>query len=370
MIKWTCPSCRRAFDLPDAAFPLTCVCGFDAKTPSDSLQGAGPGAARRAVNFTKAAFSHVALGGTRATQEERERRFSICESCDKHYNGTACTHPQCGCMIGNKEAFVDKLSWEEQRCPLGRWHRPEYVTLERLAQDCRVLAAKLPPDLAGVVGVARSGMHPATVLAMLLHVPLYALRSTHGDIIDAGRGWRLGDRSPGGPLVVVDDTRMTGRSLSRAQAIVAQHLLDRDVRYAVVYRNPRVKQLPQISYYARDLEPPHFLEWNMYNSIHAPHLATCAETLLRYPMLRAPVKLVLAVGDRMAAEAALAARGMSAERLETHPGGDGDALARWKAGVLDGTRLTYYVEDDDAQARQVAGLTGRIVICPTSRAVY
>ena len=55
-----------------------------------------------------------------------------------------------------------------------------------------------------------------------MHLPLFILRECEGDIIDAGHGWRLGHHKPDGPLLVVDDTCMTGRSVRHSRVARSQ----------------------------------------------------------------------------------------------------------------------------------------------------
>jgi hypothetical protein len=79
-----------------------------------------PSLAARVGGFMAAAGRHVASGATRATQEEVDRRFAICQSnkCG-FYDGRTCR--KCGCFVSNKRQLVSKLSWAEQSCPIGLW---------------------------------------------------------------------------------------------------------------------------------------------------------------------------------------------------------------------------------------------------------
>ena len=53
--------------------------------------------------------------------------------------------------------------------------RPRFISTTQLITGALRLVPRLPPDLSAVVGVARSGLLPATALATALHLPLYAL---------------------------------------------------------------------------------------------------------------------------------------------------------------------------------------------------
>lgn len=77
-----------------------------------------PTAIQKAANFAAAAARHVAAGMPIATDEERERRYAICQQC-QHFDGSACT--LCGCPVVRERKFVSKLSWADQHCPAGKW---------------------------------------------------------------------------------------------------------------------------------------------------------------------------------------------------------------------------------------------------------
>lgn len=69
-------------------------------------------------NFAKAATKHITSGLPQTSDEEKERRASICDSCDEldreQYRCNVC-----GCWLKYK------ISWRDQECPLGKWPKPE-----------------------------------------------------------------------------------------------------------------------------------------------------------------------------------------------------------------------------------------------------
>jgi len=78
----------------------------------------------RIGNFTKAFVQHVSTGAKYVDQAEVTRRHSICESCtgpEGFFNGTHCTHKDCGCPITSTGGFLDKLAWASSSCPIGKW---------------------------------------------------------------------------------------------------------------------------------------------------------------------------------------------------------------------------------------------------------
>jgi hypothetical protein len=74
--------------------------------------------AAKARNFATSAAKHLASGMPRASDEEIARRFAICQACE-HFDGKACR--QCGCPVVREKKFLSKLSWANEKCPVGKW---------------------------------------------------------------------------------------------------------------------------------------------------------------------------------------------------------------------------------------------------------
>lgn len=77
-----------------------------------------PSTLEKAKNFAASAARHVAAGMPMATDDEVARRFAICQQCE-HFDGKACG--KCGCPIVREKRFVSKLSWANEKCPVGKW---------------------------------------------------------------------------------------------------------------------------------------------------------------------------------------------------------------------------------------------------------
>ena len=80
--------------------------------------GAAPSLIQKAKNFATSAAKHVKAGMPRASQEQIDARFQICQGCE-HFDGKACK--KCGCPIKREQAFVSKLAWANEKCPVGKW---------------------------------------------------------------------------------------------------------------------------------------------------------------------------------------------------------------------------------------------------------
>lgn len=69
-------------------------------------------------NFANAASEHISSGMKLASDKTLLDRYNICEDCEFFKNGSC---SQCGCPVYRHKKFISKLSWAEQRCPVGKW---------------------------------------------------------------------------------------------------------------------------------------------------------------------------------------------------------------------------------------------------------
>lgn len=157
-----------------------------------------------------------------------------------------------------------------QECPDRVDHsaRRKWITNSELVAD----TLSLIPPLCGydsIIGVARSGLTPAALLAQMLHRPLYMLRQTDNDIVHAGHGWRLcGQKISLGRALLVDDTIGSGLSIQRALNIAANLGVECDT--CVIYQHPEAGY--QARHFAKYLPNPHVLEWNVGNSPYSDRI--------------------------------------------------------------------------------------------------
>lgn len=269
--------------------------------------------------------------------------------------------------------------------------RPIYVTWSQRLRDTIALADKIPPTVTAIAGVPRSGMFAAGLLAELLHLSLHAIHP-HAGLQPLASGWRHSEPDDG-LLVVVDDTIATGKSFRRLPPVDREHLR------AVVYASPQ--GIRHVDIWERILPTPHYLEWNLFNSVYSPHLATdfdgvlCAdpppgvtdgsceyerwlqEAPIRQRPRRVPIPLIATARLRQyrrITEIWLARHGITCDHLVMW---DGDPAARWtdhgaakmKAAAYAASTARLFVESDQAQAQRIHELTGKTVIC-TSGTVF
>lgn len=286
----------------------------------------------------------------------------------------------------------------------------EWTSTTTLVQDTISLIAKLPPNLSGIAGIPRSGILPASVLAMYLHLPLYELSPQHG-LRQIGHGSRGGvwggDRN--GPLLVVDDTIYGGGAMRRAR----QQMAGRNALFAAIY--PTAWTVNQVDYYARILPSLQLLEWCHFNNgvwvghaseasygsgiatdfdgilCHDPDVpdADAGEGLDRYrhwlvnakprwlPRLFPARLVVTARLERWRAEteAWLRRWGVRWEKLIMHPARTASErnqsdVAAWKAEHYRNCGCGFFLESDPRQAERIAQLSRKSVVCPPTGQVW
>lgn len=290
----------------------------------------------------------------------------------------------------------------------------EWVSLAQLVAATRRLASRLPGNIAGIVGIPRSGMIPASILATLLQSPLYELTGDGSirPLNHGGRGHLLGwAGAADGPFVVVDDTIYGGGSMNEVRRKTAQHR-DRLI-YAAVFVRPEVAGLVDI--HEQVLPSPHLLEWNFFNSgvlvgasidpvlwggaaldfdgilCHDPtvpdgdegpsedaYVSWLTSATPRWLPRRLPVKCIITARLerwRSETEEWLRAHGVNWDRLIMHPAQrmserNASDVAAWKAEQLLACGCRLFMESDPRQAERIHHLSGLPVICPDAEQVF
>ena len=273
--------------------------------------------------------------------------------------------------------------------------RPRFIPTTQLVADALRLVGRLPPDLSAVVGVARSGMLPGSALATALHLPLYALDQERGLVRDIGHGWRMRqNQRRNGPVLVIDDTTGSGRSLRMTQEALNRcggAFRRSQVITASVYCNPESALKPDL--WVEDLHLPHILEWNMFNSIVTSVAAFDLDGIIchdettggepgtpLYLPRREPVHIITGrpERDRKATLAWLAKWGvrvasLTMGRWDECPGWE--RIAEYKAEAVRRFAATaherpfgppMYVESCPRQAKRIADRAGVLTACPAT----
>lgn len=291
------------------------------------------------------------------------------------------------------------------------YNTTNFLTVNDLASDSVKLASLIPPDTKAIVGVARSGMTPANIVATMLHLPVLAVRQTKNDIIQVGNGWRMGGNShiavnTDARVAVIDDTTMTGNSFKAIDPLLKKTF--KNYVTASVYVNPLASRKPD--FYVHELPWPHILEWNLFNSVLSHNCATdfdgvlchdcagwqdddgknyrnfIANAVPRYLSRKVPIPLIITARIekyREETEAWLKKHGINFHRLVMHPAKTlaerrREDIAAYKAYHFEywakrhqpRPRPTMFIESEPHQAERIAEITNRLVVCPSNATVY
>jgi hypothetical protein len=73
---------------------------------------------KKIFNFIKALCFHIGAGMPKASKKQILHRFDICIRCTSFHKNQCL---ECGCNINNKQIFMNKLAWADQKCPLDKW---------------------------------------------------------------------------------------------------------------------------------------------------------------------------------------------------------------------------------------------------------
>lgn len=145
-----------------------------------------------------------------------------------------------------------------------------FISNEMFINDC-INFANLLCKISGVVGIPRSGMIAASIIASILNVPLYSL--TNNIVVKLSSysnngGYRMQfmkDEISKYPILIVDDTLANGNESERIRnLLIKQNFNNKNFIMSVIYANPNNAHKTDCFY--KTLTFPHLLEWNIFNS--------------------------------------------------------------------------------------------------------
>lgn len=123
----------------------------------------------------------------------------------------------------------------------------------------------IPRDIDLVVGVPRSGMMPANLLALYLNKPFTDLHSfINGHIYKAGARSQFFDNNGGSKkILVVDDSVASGSALNEVKELLKEQSKKFDIKYCTVYMSPGKEKM--VDYYFETVALPRYFQWNIMN---------------------------------------------------------------------------------------------------------
>jgi uncharacterized HAD superfamily protein/hypoxanthine phosphoribosyltransferase len=122
----------------------------------------------------------------------------------------------------------------------------------------------LPRDFDLVVGIPRSGMFPANLLALYLNLPVTDLDSfRNGHIYKAGERGQFLDMKRFKKVLVVDDSIASGSALRKCKEQLKELDTHFDIRYCAIYVIP--SKTDMVDYYFEAVPLPRYFQWNILN---------------------------------------------------------------------------------------------------------
>lgn len=123
---------------------------------------------------------------------------------------------------------------------------------------------KYPHDVDLIVGVPRSGMLPANLLALYLNKPYTDIDSfIEGRTLGAGYRQKYIDKSTTNKILIVDDSILGGGALRKAKDKLKKKEGEYTLIYSVVYSTKESAKLVDI--YCEIVERPRVFQWNFFH---------------------------------------------------------------------------------------------------------
>ena len=280
-----------------------------------------------------------------------------------------------------------------------------YRSVADLGHDVRRNLHRLPRDLDVVVGIPRSGLLAASLVALALNLPLADLDGfVEGRLLASGKTRRRPALDRGFAelrhALLLDDSIHTGGSMAEARARLAALPPGLRVTASAIYAAPDSLGLVDLAF---EIVPqPRVFEWNL---MHHDVLATacvdidgvlCVDPtqaenddgaeylnfLATARPLYSPTKRIGTLVTsrlekyRTQTEAWLAAHDVAYDRLVMLDLPDAatrrrlNAHAGFKAGFYRASTSPLFIESEVGQARRIAGLSGKDVLCVADHQMY
>lgn len=122
----------------------------------------------------------------------------------------------------------------------------------------------LPRDFDLIVGIPRSGMLPANLLALYLNKPYTDIHSfVNGHIYKAGARSQFFDIKDFKKILVVDDSVASGSALNKSKELLKSVEGNFDIKFCAVYVIPEKENV--VDYYFELVPLPRYFQWNIMN---------------------------------------------------------------------------------------------------------
>lgn len=136
-----------------------------------------------------------------------------------------------------------------------------FITYKQLQRDVIDWSTKLPRDFDAIVGIERSGVLPASILAMQLNIPFLSLN-------DFARGVDSYAHSKISipelkKVLIIDDSVSSGQTIKDVKDFLGGYLIRSSISYGAVYAT--LEGTRNVDYHYKELEHPRMFQWNFMN---------------------------------------------------------------------------------------------------------
>lgn len=122
----------------------------------------------------------------------------------------------------------------------------------------------IPRDIDLIVGVPRSGMLPANLLALYLNRPYTDIHSfINGHVYKAGARGQFFDVKQYKKILVVEDSVASGAAMLEVKENLKHLEKQFEIKYCAVYMVPGKEKL--VDYYFENVPLPRYFQWNILN---------------------------------------------------------------------------------------------------------
>ena len=122
----------------------------------------------------------------------------------------------------------------------------------------------LPRDFDLIVGIPRSGMLPANLLALYLNRPYTDIDSfRNGHIYKSGERGQFFDINDYKKILVVDDSIASGSAILKSKEKLKEVEVNFDIKYCAIYVIPGKEDL--VDYFFEIVPLPRYFQWNIFN---------------------------------------------------------------------------------------------------------
>ena len=259
------------------------------------------------------------------------------------------------------------------------------------------------PDYDLVVGIPRSGMVPAYMIGMFLNKKVCSLDELINDIVpSSGYSREISTPLTVKRILIVDDSIHSGVALNKTKEKISTFGLNSryDIDYLAIYAREQSRAM--VDYYFEIVPTPRIFQWNYLNVKASDNYCydidgvLCVDPteeenddgekyrhfLLNAKPLYIPNSKIYAIVTsrlekyRKETEIWLETNGVRYDNLFMLNLGSKEeriklkSHAKFKAEVYQITKASLFIESNDAQAREIAELTGKPCICVETDIMY